>query len=230
MNCAPAAERRSAINEHHCMTTTLLLIRHGETAWNAEHRIQGQLDIPLSPLGNLQSARLADCLSEEPIDAVYSSELSRAWLTAVPLAERLGLEVIVEPRLSERSFGFFEGLTLDEIAAHHPAEFAHWRARDPAWRMKGGESGQQLIDRVLAALADITVKHAGRTAALVSHGGVLDVVYRAARSLAWHAPREHQMLNAAVNRLTASAPPLALAIEQWGDIAHLREPRDELLA
>ena len=104
------------------MKAKLLLIRHGETAWNAEHRIQGQLDIPLSPRGVLQSARLAECLAEEPIAAVYSSGQSRAWLTAVPLALRHGLEVIPEPRLRERCFGIFEGLTLDEIAVRHPAE------------------------------------------------------------------------------------------------------------
>ncbi|MEP6608252.1 MAG: histidine phosphatase family protein [Burkholderiaceae bacterium] len=211
------------------MKTQLLLIRHGETAWNAEHRIQGQLDIPLSQRGMLQAAQLADCLGDEPIAAVYSSELSRAWLTAAPLAARLGLDVAAEPRLRERSFGIFEGLTLDEIAEALPVEFAQWRARDRAWRPHGGESGQQLIDRVLAAVTDITAAHAGQNVVLVSHGGVLDVVYRAARSLEWHAPREHQMLNAAVNRLSASLSPLLLSIERWSDIAHLQESRDELL-
>jgi probable phosphoglycerate mutase len=210
------------------MKTQLLLIRHGETAWNAEHRIQGQLDVPLSPLGVLQSARLAECLANEPIDAVYSSGQSRAWLTAAPLAARLGLEVVAEPRLRERSFGTFEGLTLDEIAARYPAEFKKWRERDPVWRPEGGESGQQLIDRVLSAVSDIGIKHPSQTVVLMSHGGVLDVVYRAARLLEWHAPREHQMLNAAVNRLTTSARPLLLSIERWGDVAHLQESRDEL--
>ena len=215
------------------MKTKLLLIRHGETAWNAEHRIQGQLDIPLSPLGILQAARLAECLVIEPLDAVYSSGQSRAWLTAAPLAARLGLEVIAEPRLRERSFGIFEGLTLDEIAARYPAEFMKWRERDPGWRPEGGETGQQLIDRVMSAVTEIGTRHTSQTVALVSHGGVLDVVYRAARLLQWHAPREHQMLNAAVNRLTASAPasdvaPLALSIDLWGDVAHLQESRDEL--
>ena len=160
---------------------------------------------------------------------MYSGELSRAWLTAAPLAGRLGLDVIAEPRLRERSFGIFEGLTLDEIAARYPAEFAHWRARDLAWRPDGGESGQQLIDRVLSAATDVVARHAGQTVVLVSHGGVLDVVYRTARALEWHAPREHQMLNAAINRLTASSPPLALSIERWSDVAHLEESRDELL-
>ena len=215
------------------MKTTLLLIRHGETAWNAEHRIQGQLDIPLSPLGILQSARLADCLANEPIDAVYSSGQSRAWLTAAPLAARLGLEVIAEPRLRERSFGIFEGLTLDEISARYPAEFIKWRERDPEWRPDGGESGQQLIDRVMSAVTEIGARHTAQTVALISHGGVLDVVYRTARALQWDAPREHQMLNAAVNRLTAAAPasdagPIALSIDLWGDVAHLQESRDEL--
>jgi 2,3-bisphosphoglycerate-dependent phosphoglycerate mutase len=210
------------------MKTQLLLIRHGETAWNAEHRVQGHLDIPLSPLGVLQSARLAECLANEPIDAVYSSGQSRAWLTAAPLAARLGLEVIAEPRLRERSFGIFEGLTLDEIAERYPPEFKKWRERDPAWRPEGGESGQQLIDRVLSAVSDIGVNHPSQTVVLVSHGGVLDVLYRAARLLEWHAPREHQMLNAAVNRLTTSARPLLLSIERWGDVAHLQESRDEL--
>lgn len=210
------------------MKTQLLLIRHGETTWNAEHRIQGQLDIPLSPLGVLQSARLAECLANEPIDAVYSSGQSRAWLTAAPLAARLGLEVIAEPRLRERSFGIFEGLTLDEAAERYPLEFKKWRERDPAWRPEGGESGQQLIDRVLSAVSDIGIKHPSQTVVLVSHGGVLDVLYRAARLLEWHAPREHQMLNAAINRLTTSATPLQLSIERWGDVTHLQESRDEL--
>ena len=210
------------------MKTQLLLIRHGETAWNAEHRIQGQLDIPLSPLGVLQSARLAECLANEPIDAVYSSGQSRAWLTAAPLAARLGLEVIAEPRLRERSFGIFEGLTLDEVAERYPPEFKKWRERDPTWRPEGGESGQQLIDRVLSAVSDIGIRHPRQTVVLVSHGGVLDVLYRAARLLEWHAPREHQMLNAAINRLTTSATPLLLSIERWGDVAHLQESRDEL--
>ncbi|HWL75604.1 MAG TPA: histidine phosphatase family protein [Burkholderiaceae bacterium] len=213
------------------MKTKLLLIRHGETAWNAEHRIQGTLDIPLSPLGRVQSARLADCLASEPIEAVYSSGQSRAWLTAAPVAARLGLQVIAEPRLRERAFGVFEGLTLDEIAARYPAEFIKWRERDPAWRPEGGESGQQLIDRVMSAVTEIGARHQNQTVALVSHGGVLDVVYRAARALQWHAPREHQMLNAAVNRLTALASesaPMSLLIDLWGDIAHLQESRDEL--
>lgn len=209
--------------------TNLLVVRHGETAWNAEHRIQGRLDVPLSPHGIRQAVRLADRLADEPIEAIYSSPLARARLTAEPLAGRSGVKITAEPRLCERSFGVFEGLTLDEIAARHPEGFRQWRERDLDWAMEGGESGRQLIDRVLAALHDIVERHRGRTVLAVAHGGVLDVVYRAARRLAWHAPREHQMLNASVNRLRAETPPLALAIVEWGDTTHLTAARDESL-
>lgn len=209
--------------------TTLLLVRHGETAWNAEHRIQGHLDIPLSPHGIRQAAQLAERLANEPIDAIYSSQLARAWLTAEAVAGRTGATLTAEARLCERCFGIFEGLTLDEIATRHPERFRQWRERDPRWAIEGGESGQQLIDRVLAALHEIVERHRGATVLVVSHGGVLDVVYRLARRLPWNAPREHQMLNASINRLRAEAPPLALSIIEWGDTGHLTRARDESL-
>ncbi|GAB4472767.1 MAG: histidine phosphatase family protein [Burkholderiaceae bacterium] len=208
---------------------TLLLIRHGETAWNAEHRIQGRLDIPLSATGFWQAGRLAERLAAQRIDAIYASDLARAWLTAEPVAARLGLELRAEARLRERCFGVFEGHTLDEIAARWPAEFAAWRARDPDWAMPDGESGAAFIERVNAALHDIAREWAGATVAVVAHGGVLDVAYRTARALAWDAPREHVMLNAAINRIAAAAPPLRMQIVDWGDIAHLSEARDERL-
>lgn len=210
-------------------STALLLIRHGETAWNAEHRIQGHLDIPLSATGIRQAAVLGERLAAETVTAIYSSELARAWLTAVPFAARLGLDIIPDSRLRERSFGVFEGLTADEIAERHPEGFRLWRMRDPAWAMDEGESGQQLIDRVLSALHDIASRHRGETVAVVTHGGVLDVAYRAARGLSWDAPREHLMLNASINRISAQGSPLALSVLDWGDVAHLEQARDESL-
>ncbi|GIL05626.1 MAG: histidine phosphatase family protein [Burkholderiaceae bacterium] len=208
---------------------TLLLIRHGETAWNAEHRIQGSLDIPLSATGIWQAGRLAERLAAERIDAVYTSDLARAWLTAEPIAARHGVELRADIRLRERCFGVFEGHTLEEIAARWPAEFAAWRERDPAWAMPEGESGAGFIERVNAALHDIACAWAGATVAVIAHGGVLDVAYRTARALAWDAPREHVMANAAINRIAAAAPPLRLEIVDWGDVAHLSEARDETL-
>jgi probable phosphoglycerate mutase len=211
---------------------SLLLIRHGETAWNAEHRIQGQLDIPLSTTGIRQAAQLAQRLAAEPIDAIVTSDLARARMTAEPLAAVSGLELRVEPLLKERHFGVFEGRTVDEIAAGMPDHFAAWRARDPAWAMPGGESGRQFIARVLEGLRLLATAYAGRTVAVVAHGGVLDVAYRHAGGLAWDAPRRHQMLNASVNRVRAGARAQAphgvwIEVLDWADIAHLEQAGDE---
>lgn len=208
--------------------TRLLLIRHGETAWNAEHRIQGRLDVPLSTTGIWQASRLAERLAGEAIDAVIASDLARAWMTGAPLADAQGLTMVPDRRLRERSFGIFEGKTLDEIAAEHPQEFAAWRARDVDWRIPDGESGTEFIGRVLDAMREIAAFHLGRTVAVVTHGGVLDVVYRNARALAWDAPRDHLMLNASINRLQAEVEPLRLQIIDWADVAHLEQARDEL--
>jgi probable phosphoglycerate mutase len=207
---------------------SLLLIRHGETAWNAESRIQGQLDVPLSNAGIWQAGRLAQRLSDERIDAIVASDLARAWLTAQPIGHSRELESLPDTRLRERHFGIFEGHTLDEIAARWPTEFAAWRQRDPDWAIPGGESGRQFITRVLEALDEISHRHAGGTVAVVAHGGVLDVAYRHARGLAWNAPRQHLMVNAALNRVAAQARPLRIEVLEWGDVAHLAAPRDEL--
>jgi len=210
--------------------TTLLMIRHGETAWNAEHRVQGRLDVPLSTTGIWQTSRLAQRLAAEAIDAVIASDLARAWMTGMPLADVHGLTMLPDPRLRERAFGIFEGKTLDEIASEHAEEFAAWRSRDVNWRIPGGESGAELIGRVLEALHEIARSYLGRTVAVVTHGGVLDVVYRNARALGWDAPRDHLMLNASINRLQAQSGPLRLQIVDWADVAHLEQARDELAA
>lgn len=212
---------------------TLILIRHGETAWNAEQRIQGQLDIPLSATGVWQAGRLADRLAREapsgPIDAIVASDLARAQLTANPLAARLGVPVQLDPRLRERAFGIFEGHTLADVAARWPQEFAAWRERDPDWAIPDGESLRQLGERVSEALFELAERFAGRTLAVVAHGGVLDVAYRRAKGLAWQVPREHAIQNAAINRVRASALPPALAVLDWGDVAHLARSQDERL-
>src|SRR5882672_11956316 len=112
-------------------TTTLLLIRHGETAWNAASRIQWQLDVPLSNAGIWQAGRLAQRLADERIDAIFASDLTRAWLTAQPIGQSRQIEPLPEVRLRERHFGIFQGHTLEDISARWPAEFAAWRERNP---------------------------------------------------------------------------------------------------
>lgn len=206
----------------------LVLIRHGQTEWNAAGRLQGAIDVPLSERGRWQAQRVAERLREEPFAAVVSSDLARAWQTAAPLAEALGLPVQPEPRLRERAYGIFEGERYADLAERYPTEWAAHLARDPDWVIPGGESIGQLRDRVAAALDEIARRHAGGQVAVIAHGGVLDAAYRLATGLPWQAQRTHALPNAGINRLSAQAAPLALEIVDWADVVHLSDVLDEL--
>jgi len=190
--------------------------------------------VPLSSTGMWQAGRLAQRLAapQSPwrVAAIVASDLARTWFTAHPVAVGLGLEVQPEPRLRERAFGIFEGYTVTEVAQKWPQEFAAWRSRDPAISIPDGESAEQLIRRVLAALHDIALAYQGATVAVVTHGGVLDVAYRNANRLAWDAPRDHSMLNASINPVQVASPPLQIRIIDWGDVAHLDAAADEPVA
>ncbi|MDB5966179.1 MAG: Phosphoglycerate mutase [Polaromonas sp.] len=199
--------------------TRIIAVRHGETAWNVDTRIQGQLDIPLSDTGRWQAARLADALKDEPLTAVYASDLSRAWETAQFLARAHGLEVMPELALRERGFGEFEGKTFAEIETLLPEQSMRWRKRDPDFTPTGGESLHALRRRVVQAAERLAARHPGELIALVGHGGVMDVLYRAATRLDIQAPRTWALGNAAINRLLWT--PEGLTLVGWADSQHL---------
>ena len=220
------------------MTTTamqeasrILAIRHGETDWNASGRIQGHLDIELNARGRRQAARLAHALLAEvdaqPIHAIYSSDLRRARATAQPLADALALPLETETGLRERSFGLFEGRTFDEIVLRWPHDAERWRRRDVDFAPPcGGESLRAFRTRVLDCVTALAARHAGAQLVLVTHGGVLDVLYRAATRQSLDAPRSWQLGNAAVNRLLWT--PQGFSLVGWDDTRHLiDEPKDE---
>jgi probable phosphoglycerate mutase len=207
---------------------TLLLIRHGETQWNAQVRIQGHRDIALSERGQRQAHRLARFLGAQAIDAVYASDLARARQTAQPLADALGRPLQLDARLRERGFGLFEGSTYEEAQANWPNEYAIWRRRDPAHALPGGESYLAARTRVLQCLEEIVRAHAGATLAVVTHGGVLDIVYRAAYGIPWETPRSHLLPNASINRVAARPPGPTFTVHSWGEHQHLDEAIDEL--
>jgi 2,3-bisphosphoglycerate-dependent phosphoglycerate mutase len=144
--------------------TTLLLARHGETDWNRELRIQGSSDIALNELGRDQARALAQELEHVDLDAIYSSDLSRARQTAEVVATTHGLEVRIDPRLRERSFGSWEGLTREQIDARGE-------------RHHDGESDDEVRERVLEAIQAIADAHAGETVLVVSHGGALNTLW-----------------------------------------------------
>ena len=201
--------------------TRILAIRHGETAWNVDTRIQGQLDIDLNDNGRAQAQWLARSLAErEPLQAIYASDLARAWHTAQAVGQAQGLAVVAHTGLRERAFGDFEGRTFAEIEAELPEHARHWRQRTPDWAPPGaGESLLALRERVLAAVHELAARHVGEQIALVAHGGVMDVLYRAATRLDVQAARTWQLPNTAVNRLLWT--PEGLSLVGWADTTHL---------
>lgn len=199
--------------------TRIIAIRHGETTWNVDTRIQGHLDIPLNATGRKQAARMALALKDDPIAAVYASDLTRAWETAQYLGRARGLDVTAEEGLRERGFGDFEGKTFAEIEALLPDQSLRWRKRDPEFAPAGGESLLALNRRVVEAAERLASAHPGQLIALVGHGGVMDVLYRAATRLDIQAPRTWALGNAAINRLLWT--PEGFTLVGWADTQHL---------
>jgi len=199
--------------------TRVILIRHGETAWNRATRIQGHTDIPLSRLGVAQAERLAEALVDEPLAAIYSSDLSRARQTAEAVAATRSLVIQFDPALRERAFGRFEGLSWQEIDEGYPEDAARWRRREPDFAVGGGESLTVFSARCLGAARRTAAAHPGQSIALVAHGGVLDCLYRAATRVALDAPRTWQLGNATINRLLAT--PDGFTLIGWNDDHHL---------
>ena len=201
--------------------TRILAIRHGETLWNVDSRIQGHLDIGLNDTGRWQAERLGMALKDEPIAAIYASDLSRAHDTALAVSRHTGVPVQPEPGLRERSFGEFEGRTFAEIEIELPEQAQRWRQRDPTFTPAGGESLLMLEVRVLSVAGRLAAQHPGEQIALFAHGGVMDILYRAATRLDLQAARTWALGNTAINRLLWS--PEGFSFVGWADVQHLSE-------
>lgn len=209
--------------------TRVIAVRHGETAWNIGARIQGQLDIPLNDRGRWQACRLAAALADETLRAVYSSDLRRAYDTALETARAAGLPVIEDAGLRERHFGNFEGMSFTEIEDLWPQQALRWRQRDPEFAAPGGETLADFYARATGAAMRIAAAHPGGTIALIAHGGVLDCLYRAASHIGLRAPRTWQLGNASINRLLYTRE--AFSMIGWNDNSHLQVvPSDESAA
>ncbi|OBV39023.1 histidine phosphatase family protein [Janthinobacterium psychrotolerans] len=213
------------------MSTTILLIRHGETPWNAERRLQGHIDIPLNALGLQQAAALGQALAGAPLAAVLSSDLQRARQTAQAVADLQDLPVQTDALLRERCYGAFEGLLYADIAAQYPHEYAQWQSRQIDAVMPSGErqaeSFRQFYARANTAIARWAGQYDGQAIAIVAHGGVLECAYREAVGMTLDSPRDFQVINASVNRFSWADGKLHLV--HWGNIEHLAAPAmDEL--
>ena len=204
---------------NHPQATRVLAMRHGETAWNVDTRIQGKLDIGLNEKGRSQAERLGAALAQESIAAIYSSDLWRAYDTALAISKATGVSVVTDEGLRERGFGVFEGKTYAEIEANGPEMALRGRQRDPDFHPEGGESLTVFRDRVLTASQALTARHPGEQIAIVAHGGVMDVLYRAATGQGIQATRTWALGNAVINRLLWV--PTTFSLVGWNDTAHL---------
>ena len=210
--------------------TELVLVRHGVTAWNRAKRFQGHIDIPLDDEGHRQARLAARRLAREPVAAVYASDLGRAVQTAD--ADRRG----AGPAAAERAGAARAPLrrlrgtaTTTALQRDHADAYVRWREREPDFALPGGgETLRTFYARVDAALRRIVLRHPGKRVVAVTHGGVLDCVYRIASGLDLTAPRRHDLLNASLNRIAWDGARFRLLV--WADVDHLGAALDDVEA
>jgi broad specificity phosphatase PhoE len=194
----------------------LFCVRHGETLYNLEGRIQGQSDSHLSPLGRRQCRAVASALAGHEIDAIIASPLARALESAQVVADRLNLSVLTDPRLMEINAGIFQGLTWNEITERFPNETVRWRSQDPDFRIPGGESRRDVMLRARQAFC--AIREAGyQRAAVIAHGGSLSAALKALLEI----PAEHNPFtfsNGSISTLAWESDVKLLALN---DISHL---------
>jgi len=210
------------------MTTELLLIRHAETDLNRQLRFQGHIDVPLNATGQAQAERLARRLADEPIDRLVVSDLQRARETAAPLARLHGLALAPDRRWREQAFGVLEGLNGADIRARHPTLWDAWTRHEADHAPPGGESNRAFHDRVWSGLAELVAAYPDERIVLVTHGGVLDMVWRGLHGLGPSGARSCEIPNTGLNRLRhtsagAGQGPVPMELLLWGDAAHLAD-------
>jgi len=213
--------------KNHKTTCRLCLVRHGETDWNAERRLLGQQDRPLNAVGLEQANAAAQALSDQRFAAAYTSNLKRASQTAEVIARRMALPLHTATSLRERCFGVLEGLTHDEARAQHPDYYTHFETRDLHCNLGSGESLSHFAQRVVAGLARIATAHANEQVLVVTHGGVLDVIFRHATGRALEARRDFDIPNAGINWIEIGTN--GWAVLAWGQRDHLAVTRDVYL-
>ncbi|GAB6049362.1 histidine phosphatase family protein [Hydrogenophilus islandicus] len=222
----------------------LIIVRHGQTAWNREKRLQGHLDLPLDATGREQAEAVGRRLKTFPIAAVVSSDLCRAVETAqiALTASAIAHPLATNPQLRERHCGHFQGLTREEAAVIDSDGWARFASRDPYYAPHGGESLADLAERVRSWLVAWTREALDATVLLVTHGGVVDTLRRLVLAIPLSRPRDFTIPNAALFHLRITHPPAPLAhragdcapaapcgeIVLWGGTDHLATARDEL--
>ncbi|WP_169713580.1 histidine phosphatase family protein [Paludifilum halophilum] len=179
------------------METVIYLIRHGETVWNRERRVQGHQNLDLSKEGMKQARRLGDYLRDWNIDAVYSSDLKRACRTAESVARPKGLEVQPLVQLRERNLGEWEGLKLAEVERRYPGDWKEIWNRGGKYGIEKAENTQR---RMMDQIQRLAEKHLSQTIVVVSHGGSINAVLEAV-SGGIYGPGKSRIRNTGISRL-----------------------------
>ena len=199
--------------------TDFIFIRHGETDWNRQQRFQGQIDVPLNDLGQAQARQLGARMAEEPAEHLICSDLQRAQQTAAPLAAAWQAAPVLLPGLREQCFGVLEGLDVPTIKARHPELWLQWLEHRADFALPGGENLRQFHARVMEAVKALAEAHPGRRLAVVTHGGVLDMLWRTAHGLPLSGLRTCDIPNTGLNHLRWRQG--TLDILRWADASHL---------
>jgi 2,3-bisphosphoglycerate-dependent phosphoglycerate mutase len=197
----------------------LILVRHGETDWNRELRFQGQVDVPLNAVGHEQARRLGERLAGMPVQHLYSSDLTRTLQTASPAARELKLASLGDAALREQAFGVIDGMRMPDIKQQYPDIWAQWVGFQADYAPPGGESLRQFHARVVEVVRRLALQHHAQTLVVVTHGGVLDMIYRTARGLPISGPRQCEIPNAGINRVRTDGA--TMDIVSWADTKHL---------
>lgn len=200
--------------------TRLFVIRHGETEDNVARRPQGQAHGTLTKRGIAQARAIGQRLAGEAFSQLYSSDLNRAYHTAQIIAAQTGHEITIAECLRERHFGIFQGITWAQIQERYPDESASYRLGSPDYVVPNGESTRQLCVRALACLERIAGDHPGETVVVVTHGGVLNCLFRHTTGIPLETPRRFSARNASLNVFLYDGE--FWQLETWGDVCHLR--------
>ncbi|HQR84235.1 MAG: histidine phosphatase family protein [Polynucleobacter sp. 17-46-58] len=204
-------------------TTRFCLIRHGETTWNTERRLQGHTDTPLNSRGEIQARQMAQALKNANLsfDILYSSDLQRAVNTANAIEQLFGVQATIESALRERHFGVLQGLSIEQAPIAHPAIWQAHIARELDHDLAGGESILQFAARVEGVIEKLRMLHSGKTILLVSHGGTLDMMYRIASKQSLGSERIVSVPNASLNWIVHNDQ--GWSVERWADTRHLED-------
>ena len=198
--------------------TEIILIRHGETEWNSQKRMQGHSNSDLSSVGQAQIQALGQWMKNVPFDLIYSSDSLRAKQTAEAITQFSGHELQFDQRLREKNLGVFEGLTSEEARERHPEVFRLFKTAGSKYVIDEGESTQQLQDRALEIISEIRIKHPEERVLLVTHGGFIRVVMKHSLGLSLETPTRFLIRNTGVFRLVWEDKWL---VSQMGGVSHL---------